>query len=237
MMPELKQLLAEHLSVVSFDEDEITMLSEIADLVEFQEGEILFQETDPGDSIYLVATGGVDLYTCLNEDVEQTLMTVRQSGFVGALALVDDGARDVNARATEVSSIYKFDGQALNSLSATNHGLGIKLLRFVSDLLSKRMRLMIASLKQNLEWTLKVSGLATLNISQLIIDQATVEIELVNGKQLSGTIIKAEDRQSGFELFLATNDRTVHFIPYHAIASASLPSDAIKTNLDESTSY
>ena len=235
-MPELKQMLAVHLSMLSFDEDEITMLAEIAELVEFQEGEILFRETDPGDSIYLVATGAVDLYTCLKGGVEQNLMTVRQSGFVGALALIDDGARDVNARATEVSSIYRFDGQALNSLSAKHHGLGIKLLRFVSDLLSKRMRLMIASLKQNLEWTLQVSGLATLDISQLIIDQATIKIELINGKELFGTIIKAEERQSGFELFLATNERTVHFIPYHAIVSASLPSDAIKTNLDESSS-
>jgi hypothetical protein len=31
-MPELKQMLAVHLSMVSFDEDEITMLSEIAEL-------------------------------------------------------------------------------------------------------------------------------------------------------------------------------------------------------------
>jgi CRP-like cAMP-binding protein len=237
MMPELKQLLAANISVVSFDEDEITMLDEIAELVEFQEVEILFRETDPGDSIYLVATGAVDLYTCLKGGIEQTLMTVRQSGFVGALALIDDGTRDINARVTESSSIYRFDGQVLISLSATHHGLGIKLLRFVSDLLSKRMRLIVASLKQNLEWTLQVSGLATLDINQLIIDQATVKIELVNGKHLSGTIIKAEDHQSGFELFLATNDKTVHFIPYHAIVSASLPSDAIKTNLDESSSY
>jgi CRP-like cAMP-binding protein len=51
MMPELKQLLAVNLSVVSFDEDELTMLDEIAERVEFQEGEILFRETDPGDSI------------------------------------------------------------------------------------------------------------------------------------------------------------------------------------------
>jgi len=50
-MSELKQLLAVNLSVVSFDEDELTMLDEIAELVEFQEGGILFRETDPGDSI------------------------------------------------------------------------------------------------------------------------------------------------------------------------------------------
>ena len=148
-----------------------------------------------------------------------------------------DGARDVSARAAETSKLYRFDGQALSSLTTTNHGLGVKLLHLVSDLLSKRLRLMIATLRQNLEWTLQVSGLASLDISQLIIDRATIEIELVNGKQLSGTIIKAEDRSSGFELFLATDDGTVHFIPYHAIVSVSLPSDAIKTNLDDTSSY
>jgi CRP-like cAMP-binding protein len=237
MMKELKKLLSEHLPLVSFDDDEIIMLAEIAEIVEFPDGDVLFQEADPGDSIYLVASGAVDLYTRLKGDVEQTLLTVRPSGFVGALALIDDGPRDVNARAAEACMVYKFDSHELSSLTTTHHGLGVKLMRLVSDLLSKRLRLMVASLRQNLEWTLQVSGLASLDISQLIIDRATIEIELVNGKQLSGTIIKAEDRPSGFELFLAANDGTVHFIPYHAIVSASLPSDAIKTNLDESSSY
>lgn len=236
-MKELKQLLAEHPSMVSFDDDEITMLAEITEVVEFPQGEVLFQETDPGDSIYLVATGAVDLYTSLKGDIEQILMTVRPGGFVGALALIDDGARDINARAAEESTAYMFNSQALNSLTTIHHSLGVKLLRLVSDILSKRMRILIASLRQNLEWTLQVSGLASFDISQLIIDQATIEIELVNGKQLTGTIMKAEDHPSGFELFLATDDGTVHFIPYHAIVSASLPGDAIKTNQNDSPSY
>ncbi len=236
-MKELKQLLDEHHPLVTFDENELTMLAEIAERVEFKKGEILFQETDPGDSIYIMVSGSVDLYTSLKGDVEQILMTVRTGGFVGALALIDDGLRDINARAAEKTVVYMFDQQALSSLAEEQHGLGVKLLRLVAELLSKRLRIAISSLRQNLEWTLQVSGLASLDISQLIVDRVSIEIELINGKKLAGTIMKAEERSAGFELFLATDDGAVHFIPYHAIVSACLQTAAINTNLDEASSY
>jgi hypothetical protein len=123
-------------------------------------------------------------------------------------------------------------------LMATHQSLGVKVLRLLADLLSKRLRIAIANLRQNLEWTLQVSGLASLDITQLIVDRVSIVIELVNGKQLTGSIMKAEEHpDGGFELFVATNDGTVHFIPYHAIVSASLPGDAIKTDSDKITSY
>lgn len=236
-MKELKQLLEEHHPLVSFDDNEIEMLAGIAKLVDFPGGEVLFQETDAAESILLVLSGSVDLYTCLKGDVEQNLMTVRPGGFVGALALIDDGLREVNARAAEDTAVYVFDKLALSSLTAEQHGLGVKLLRLVADILSKRLRITIASLRQNLEWTLQVSGLASLDISQLIVDRVGIEIELINGKQLVGAIIKAEQRTSGFELFLATSDGNIHIIPYHAIVSACLPGNEIKSNLDQSSNY
>jgi CRP-like cAMP-binding protein len=234
-MNELKELLDEHHAVVSFDDGDIEILAETAEQVELEPGDILFREQDPADSVYLVIFGAVNLYTCFNENIDQTIMTVRTGGFVGILAIIDDLVRDINARATEKTKVYKFDREKLQSLIAEDNNLGVKFLRLLNDLLGKRLHIAISSLRQNLEWTMQVSGLASLDVSQLIVDRVNIVIELVNGKQLEGIIMKAEKHPSGFELFVKTSEENIHFIPYHSIVSASVPLESIKATLNDSS--
>jgi CRP-like cAMP-binding protein len=231
-MKELKELLAEHHAVVSFDDGDIEALAEIAERVELEQGYILFREQDPGDSVYLVISGAVDLFTCFNENLDQTIMTVRTGGFVGIMAIIDDEVRDINARTAENTKAYRFDRDKLQSLIAEENSLGVKFLRLLNTLLGKRLRITIGNLRQNLEWTMQVSGLASLDISQLIANQVNIVIDMVNGKQLEGTIMKAEEHPPGFELFIKTSDDNIHFIPYHAIVSASIPLGSLQTNLN-----
>jgi len=234
-MKELKELLNEHYTVVSFDDGDIEILAEIAELVEMVPGDVLFREQYPADSVYLVIYGAVDLFACFNENIDQTIMTVRTGGFVGIMAIIDDEVRDINARIAEKTKAYKFDREKLQSLLAEKNSLGVKFLRLFNNVLGKRLHITMSSLRQNLEWTMQVSGLASLDISQLIVDQVNIVIELVNGKQLEGIIIKAEEHPPGFELFVKTSAGNIHFIPYHAIVSASIPLSLLKTNLNDSS--
>lgn len=222
-MKELKELLDEHHAAASFDDEDIEMLAEIAERVEMDQGYILFRKQDHGDSVYLLISGAVDLFTSFNENIDQTIMTIRNGGFVGIMAIIDDEIYDINARTSESTKAYKFDRNKLLLLLAKKNSLGIKFFRLFNDLLGKRLRIAINSLQQNLEWTMQVSGLVSLDISQLIVDQVNIVIDLVNGKQLEGTIMKAEEHSPGFELFLKTSEGNIHFIPYHAIVSASIP--------------
>jgi CRP-like cAMP-binding protein len=230
----LKELLDEHHSIVTFDNGDIEILSGISEILKLEPDEILFHDNDPGDALYLVSSGSIDMFTRFNEDLAQTIMAVRTGGFVGAMALMDDEVRDINARAAEQTEVYKFDSGKLRSIITANDSLSSKLLRLFNAILSQRLRIAMNSLRQNMEWTIQVSGLASLDISQLIIDQVSVVIHLVNGHQLAGVIIKAEEHPAGFELFVKTNDNNLHFIPYHAIVSASLPLDLLKPTSDSS---
>ena len=233
-MKELKELLDEHYTIVSFDDGDIEILAEIAELVEMVPGDVLFREQDPADSVYLVIYGAVDLFSCFNENIDQTIMTIRTGGFVGIMAIIGDEVRDINARIAEKTKAYKFDREKLQSLLAEKNSLGVKFLRLFNNVLGKRLHITMSSLRQNQEWTMQVSGLASLDISQLIVDQVNIVIELVNGKQLEGIIIKAEEHPPGFELFVKTSADNIHFIPYHAIVSASIPLSLLKTNFNDS---
>ena len=219
-MADLKELFATHVSLV-LEDSEVEILTAIAELGNYEKGEVLFVADDPGDSVYMVTSGAVDLYTIVNSDIEQTLLSVRKGGFIGIMALIDDGARDINARVSEKADLYKFEKDKLSHIISDGGGLGLKLLRLIADIASTRTRFVLNSLRQNLEWTMQVSGLAALDISQLIVDQVRIKLEMMNGKNITGTIMKAEVHPQGYELFIKTNDGALHFIPYHAIASAS----------------
>jgi CRP-like cAMP-binding protein len=235
-MTELKELLDRYEKIVSFTEAEIEMLTEFGERVWLEQDEIIFQESDTSDSVYLVISGAVELFARIHEDLDQTIMTVRPGGFIGALAMIDDGPRDVSAKAAEKTEAFRFDRAKLGSVMNEEQGLGVKLLRLLNDVLSKRLRIAMHSLRQNLEWTMQVSGLASLDISQLIADRVKLEIDLANGKQLRGIILRAEERPAGFELFLRSEDGMIHFIPYHAIVSAALSADALKTKIPQPSS-
>lgn len=221
-MADLKELFSTHSAIV-LEDSEIEILSDIAEIGHYEKGEVLFEADDPGDSIYLVASGAVDLFTIINGDIEQTLLSVREGGFVGIMSLIDDGPRDINARISESTDLYKFEKDSLLEIISDGGEIGLKLLRLIADITSTRTRIVLNSLRQNLEWTMQVSGLAGLDISQLIVDQVKIKIEMINGKNITGTIMKAEEHPHGYELFVKTGDGTLHFIPYHAIVSASFP--------------
>ena len=222
-MTDLKELLTTHLAV-EFDDSEVETLAALAQHREYEQGHLLFGEEDPGDSVYFVGSGAVDLYTIVEGNLEQTLLSVREGGFIGILTLLEDGyTRDINARVSESTELFRFDKESLAQLISDGGKLGLKLLRVAAKIAATRTRIVLASLRQNLEWTLQVSGLAALDISQMIVDQVDIKIEMMNGKHLTGTIMKAEERPHGFEIYIKTGDGTIHFIPYHAIASASFP--------------
>lgn len=231
-MADLKELFATHVSLV-LEDSEVEILSAIAGLGNYEKGEVLFEADDIGDSVYMVKSGAVDLYTVINGDIEQTLLSLREGDFIGIIALIDDGARDINARVSEKAELYKFEKDSLSNIISDGRELGLKLLRLIADISSTRTRIVLNSLRQNLEWTMQVSGLATLDISQLIVDQVKIKIEMMNGKNIAGTIMKAEEHPQGYELFVKTADGTLHFIPYHAIASASFPLGDIDNDGDK----
>ena len=70
------------------------------DLVRLEEGDVVFREGDPGDSLYLVGRGSVKISKAGRGGEQETLGLVRSGSFFGEMALFD--ARPRAARATAV---------------------------------------------------------------------------------------------------------------------------------------
>ena len=82
------------------DEDRLA-LAEVVDLIKLGDGETLFRAGDPGESLFLVRAGEVELYVRDNAGQKIILDITRPGDFFGEIALLDllvDVARDARAK-------------------------------------------------------------------------------------------------------------------------------------------
>jgi CRP-like cAMP-binding protein len=69
----------------------------------FRRGEVLFHEGDPGDALFIVASGAIKIVVPSDEGEEAILATLRRGDFLGELALLDGAPRSASAIALEAT--------------------------------------------------------------------------------------------------------------------------------------
>jgi CRP/FNR family transcriptional regulator, cyclic AMP receptor protein len=83
------------------DDQERATLAERIDVVTATTGETLFHRGDPGDSLYVVRSGVVELWFKNDVGERIVLETARTGDFFGEISLLDGGPRNANALVTE----------------------------------------------------------------------------------------------------------------------------------------
>lgn len=83
---------------------EINLFKFAPDAIEVQPGEALFREGEPGDAMFAVVDGSVDV-TLQGQVVEQ----LGPGSILGELALIDSSPRAATATATEPSRVVRVD--------------------------------------------------------------------------------------------------------------------------------
>lgn len=78
---------------------ELKLLGAVAPAREYQQGDELCHESEPGHSCFLVATGQVDVVKTIDND-DRVLATLRAGSIVGQMALVDRSPRSATLRSS-----------------------------------------------------------------------------------------------------------------------------------------
>ena len=87
--------------------EELEQLAKEVDQVQFDADEIIFNEQDKGDALYVVESGSVRIWV-LDEDVKPVTLTELKPGeFFGELAVLDRGPRSTNATAIEETILHR----------------------------------------------------------------------------------------------------------------------------------
>ncbi len=85
----------------------------------FRRGEVLFHEGDPGDALFIVASGAVKVVVPSEEGGEAILATLRRGDFLGELALLDGAPRSASAIALEVTEALALPREQFRALANT----------------------------------------------------------------------------------------------------------------------
>jgi CRP/FNR family transcriptional regulator, cyclic AMP receptor protein len=85
----------------------------------FRRGEVLFHEGDPGDALFIVASGAVKVVVPSEDGEEAILATLRRGDFLGELALLDGAPRSASAIALEATEAMALPREQFRALVAS----------------------------------------------------------------------------------------------------------------------
>lgn len=122
----------------------------------YQPGETVFKRHAPGEGMYIIQSGDVEIFIDGPDSDVKVLATLKEGEFFGELALLDREERSASARASTPSTLLVFAQPDLLSLIEQRPILGSKILKNLSRVIGARLRMTndsLAKLQQELNAT------------------------------------------------------------------------------------
>ncbi|MDT7602419.1 MAG: family transcriptional regulator, cyclic receptor protein [Acidobacteriota bacterium] len=148
-MPCDAELLAEIKFFELLDEDDRRALAEVIDQLDLDEGRVLFEVGEPGDELYVVRAGEVELFVKDTVGQKITLHTARAGDMFGELALLDDEPRSATAVALTPTSLLVLDRGDLSLLFQKKPDAALAMLAALSAMTRKADRLLQSRVSRN----------------------------------------------------------------------------------------
>jgi CRP-like cAMP-binding protein len=138
-----KESLAEVIGLIpafeGLSHNELKVIERMMHQRQYKKGESVFNEGEPGAGMYIVKNGEVGITRKMDNGAELALALVKEHGFFGELALLDEIPRSASARAVADTVLFAFSKPSLESLCRRNPRLGIKILSNLSRLICRRL--------------------------------------------------------------------------------------------------
>ncbi len=102
--------------------------------------EIIFKRQSPGEAMYIILSGEVEIYIEDKDGHKNILATLEQGDFFGELALLDNETRSATAEAVAGATLLVFAQTDLFTLLERKPGLGNKILLNLARVTGARLR-------------------------------------------------------------------------------------------------
>lgn len=120
--------------------EQLSHLAVIAEEVTFAEGDVIFKEADPSDSMYLVLAGAVRLHRA-----EMEVTVARENEVFGTWALFDDDPRVVTATTVKTAHVLRIEKDDFIDLLADH----VQITQGVLKGMVRRLRSLVGRLSVN----------------------------------------------------------------------------------------
>ncbi|HBL23282.1 MAG TPA: Crp/Fnr family transcriptional regulator [Deltaproteobacteria bacterium] len=113
-------------------DNELETISRILYVHSYQRGQLIFQEGENGDALFVVLKGKVKVCLYDEEGREYVLDIIGKDGFFGELALIDDLPRSANAIAMEAADLLVVRRSDFVKLLMENPSISVNILRVLA---------------------------------------------------------------------------------------------------------
>ncbi|KRF02407.1 hypothetical protein ASG89_24345 [Paenibacillus sp. Soil766] len=137
-----------------FSNIELAKLLGKLDKVKAQAGDTLFEQGDPGDSMYLIESGRIELFSQKQDSTRQSLASLQDGDTLGEMALLTNEPRSATAIVAVESVLYYIDRETFDRLVIEQPQISSYFIRLLSGRLVSTNGRLQASKEAKAQWVL-----------------------------------------------------------------------------------
>jgi CRP-like cAMP-binding protein len=125
------------------EDSELALFAQLAEETVFPQGDIIFKEGDPGNEMFMVLHGVIEIWKSEGSELRGSRLTRLKDGDIfGEMALFDKEPRSATALAeiTKETRVLAWRGPQIRQLLKDKPVLGVKLLSNILSKVSGRLR-------------------------------------------------------------------------------------------------
>ena len=129
-------------------EEDLDELAQAAVLRSFPAGAVICQEGEPGDAIYVIFQGRVDIVKRLDDEREHFLNSEERGELFGEMAILQEDVRTATVRAAEPTTVLEIGQEPFLTVLGRSPSLGIRILIRMTNRLRHADQQTIVKLRQ-----------------------------------------------------------------------------------------
>ncbi|MCL2744988.1 MAG: Crp/Fnr family transcriptional regulator [Planctomycetaceae bacterium] len=133
----IKQYLGNEIEGLS--EPTLSQLAAIAEVKDFNAGEILSHELDDSINLMVVISGQVDIQYMLPNGKRETVDTCFSGDFLGWSSVVPPHKTNSIDLCRSKAEVLAFNGEKLRAICAKDTGFGFKMMSFIARVIRRRL--------------------------------------------------------------------------------------------------
>ena len=185
-------------------------------------GEELFHENDPGDSLFIVQSGRVDIFKNIRGEVDRSLASFGPGDLIGEMSFIDGARRSATARTTESSEFLVLSRQNFARVQEERPDIAAAFFRNMAGIVAARLRTTNELYREAVAFGIEATGAHTLNLKTMAEDLRQVTLHLSGDTSVSGRILQMDHHAAGYTVVLKLEDDKLTVVPYHAIQRIDL---------------
>lgn len=155
------------------DDPDLSQLSALLVAKKVATGAVIFRESDPSDSLYLVESGTVVISKHIQGPVDVVLTTFRDGDFFGEMGLFDAAPRSATAQAQVASTLWQLDRKAFLHILSDHPEIAAKICYRLVSVFIGRLRSTNEQAREAIRWGLEATGYAPLEKRGLLDRKST----------------------------------------------------------------